>query len=355
MKDKERILTYYSNAKELVKQNNPKAARTYVLAILNYALESYQNCTTILNKVKTRVFMDTWITVSRDLYDKGVTEFVLQVFGLANDKQNKGLQKTDAEKNNDAKGDTAKDNVKKQTKEVSAIEKEKHINDVKNDDEIDIAGLIEQSAKTQGWCAEVFEKTKNAVIKITASNKTLKADGTGVIISKKGYFITNDHVVFDEKSQMYCSNLTISFEGKKNKYKSKVLFSDKKSDIALCSFDPNEVEEFCTINCIEDYGKVKQGADCLIIGNAFGMGLAPFTGIIRFVKNSDGNIVYTAPSNPGDSGGPVLNRKGECIGINKSKIVAVKNVLAEGYAVATPMDKIQELLTLWCKSNEIEL
>jgi V8-like Glu-specific endopeptidase len=85
------------------------------------------------------------------------------------------------------------------------------------------------------------------------------------------------------------------------------------------------------------------------------MGLAPFTGVVRFTKNDNGNLVYTAPSNPGDSGGPVLNRKGECIGINKSKTLAVNNVSADSYANATPMDKINELLEKWCESNKIIL
>ena len=66
-------------------------------------------------------------------------------------------------------------------------------------------------------------------------------------------------------------------------------------------------------------------------------------------------MVYTAPSNPGDSGGPVFNRIGECIGINKSRTVAVNGTAAEAYANATPMDKIDELLKKWTDANYIEL
>ncbi len=50
-----------------------------------------------------------------------------------------------------------------------------------------------------------------------------------------------------------------------------------------------------------------------------------------------------------------MNRNGECIGINKSKTFTVDNVSADGYVNATPMDKIEELLNKWCKSNNIEL
>ncbi len=54
-------------------------------------------------------------------------------------------------------------------------------------------------------------------------------------------------------------------------------------------------------------------------------------------------------------GGPVFNRKGECIGINKSKTVKVNNTVADAYANATPMDKVSEILEKWTSNNNIEL
>ncbi len=339
MGEKDKIATYYSNARELVKQNNPKAARAYVLAILNYAVETYNKASTILLKAKTQAFLDRWIAVSRELYEKGITDYVLKCFGLPT-KQEQQLPKVQKPvqsqpKNSPKSGVTAKPVIP--------------------DGEIDISGLIEETAKTQGWCAEVFEKTKSAVVEITVGSLESGASGTGFIISSNGYLLTNDHVVYDEESQGYYTKAKMSFAGSKKSYKLNILFSDKKADVALCSFNPEEVGEFGVIKRITDYSQVLQGADCLVIGNAFGMGLAPFTGVVRFTKNDSGNLVYTAPSNPGDSGGPVLNRQGECIGINKSKTLSVNHVSADGYANATPMDKIDELLKKWCDSNGIML
>lgn len=71
MNVQDKIATYYSNARELIKQNNPKAARAYVLAILNYAVETYDHAKTILMKAKTQAFLDKWIAVSRELHTKG--------------------------------------------------------------------------------------------------------------------------------------------------------------------------------------------------------------------------------------------------------------------------------------------
>ena len=340
MIDRDKIATFYFNAREFVKQNNPKAARAYVLAILNCALETYQNTTKILIKAKTQAFLDTWIAVSRELYDKGVTDYVLQCFDLPT-KQEQKLPKVTKRPAGQSPKNPMTANELLQPSLPS--------------DEIDISGLIEESAKTQGWCAEVFEKTKNAVVEISASNSEHTSTGTGFIISYKGYLLTNDHVVYDEEVQGYFPKVKMSFAGDKKSYKLTILFSDKNSDVALCSFDTEMVGEFAAVRRIADYSRVLQGADCLVIGNAFGMGIAPFAGVVRFTKSNDGNLVYTAPSNPGDSGGPVLNRQGECIGINKSKTLAVDNVSADGYVNATPMDKIDELLTKWCKSNDMVL
>ena len=341
MGEKDKIATYYSNARELIKQNNPKAARAYVLAILNYAVETYNQAKTILLKAKTQAFLDKWIAVSRELYDKGITDFVLKCFGLPT-KQEQQLPKVE------------KCPSKPQpSTPVSGHGDETHPSD--SDDTIDIAGLIEETAKSQGWCAEVFEKNKSAVVEISVGGADGGATGTGFIISPNGYLLTNDHVVYDEDAQGYYPKVKMSFAGSKKSFKISILFSDKKADVALCSFQPEEVGEFAVIKRIADYSQVLQGADCLVIGNAFGMGLAPFTGVVRFTKNDNSNLVYTAPSNPGDSGGPVLNRQGECIGINKSKTLAVNNVSADGYANATPMDKIEELLKKWCENNGIVL
>lgn len=332
MNAKDQIATYYHNAKELIKQNNPKAARGYVLLILNSALKTYQEAKTIIIKAKTAAFLDKWIAVSRDLYDKGVTEYVKECFGLTT------IQKAL----------TPKQNIKPKT-DVKPAEP------TVPDGDIDIAGLIDEAEKTQGWCAEVFDANKKAVVQISVSAATHGASGTGFIISNNGYLLTNDHVVFDEQNGVYYSKVNMSFVGDKKKYKLEVLFSDKNADVALCKFNPDEVQGYTTIKRIADYSKLKQGADCLVIGNAFGMGLAPFTGIVRFTKNDSGNLVYTAPSNPGDSGGPVFDRIGECIGINKSRTTAINNTAAEAYANATPMDKIDELLKKWCDRNGIVL
>lgn len=339
MNKRDKIATYYCNARELIKQKNPKAARSYVVAILNEALEQYHSASSIMTKVKTAAFMEKWIAVSRDLYDKGITDYVLECFGLA------GAAKPAQKPKSAPKREPVK--VKPKDKVQPAPQKP-------SDSEIDMEGLLDEASAVQGWCAKVFETNKTAVVEIAATADEYRSNGTGFIISPKGYLLTNDHVVFDEGNGVYFSKVSMSFAGEKKKHKLEVLFSDRRSDVALCRFDPAEISFTC-VKRIADYSTVKQGADCLVIGNAFGMGLAPFTGIVRFTQNDEGDLVYTAPSNPGDSGGPVFNRIGECIGINKSKTVTVNGESADSYANATPMDKIDALLKKWTGENNIEL
>ena len=334
--DRDRIVTYYSNARELVKQNKPKEARAYVLVILNCAVQSYYSTKKLLLKAKTAAFLDKWIAVSRELYDKGVTDYVLTCFGLPT-KQEQQLPSV--------KPGAAPEKPEESDPPVSAPGEQ--------GDDIDIAGIIDESAKSQGWCADVFERNKAAVVEISIDGPDSVSTGTGFIISPKGYVLTNHHVVSDDGAGD--STIAMKFAGKMRSHSLTLIDSDRSADLALCKFSCGKVKDFGVVKRIADYARVKQGADCLVVGNAFGMGLAPFSGVVRFSKNEIGDLVYTAPANPGDSGAPVFNRQGECIGINKSKTFSVNDVAAEGYANATPMDKIDALLNKWCKKHNITL
>lgn len=357
MADKEQIISFYINAREQVKLKNPRLARKYVLMILNSAVKSYYSeGTGILAKAKLAAFMDKWLAVSRDLYDVGITEYVNECFGLAKaDKKDVRRPAGKAAKGEGAAVPAASGAGAAARKKTAPQKPPVGNKPPVEGAEIDISGLIDETEAQQGWGAEIFDANRTAVVQISAMGVGSISSGTGFIISDKGYLLTNDHVVFDEQNGVYHTKLKMSLAGEKKAHKIEVVISDKNADVALCRFTPSEVEGFTVVKPIRDYSVLKQGADCLVIGNAFGMGLAPCMGIIRFTKNDNGNLVYTIPSNPGDSGGPVFNRAGECIGINKSKTVAVNGTAAEGYANATPMDTIQQLLQKWCKTNDITL
>lgn len=316
MRAEDKMEIYYSKARELIKQNNPKEARKRVLDILNDALISYDQAQTILKKAQMAAFLDRWIAVSRDLYDKGITDYVLECFQLPPRPEEQLTTKKNPQKKTDRK--------------------------------IDIEGLVEKKTTSLDWKADVFKNNKKAVVEITISMEDHQIIGTGFIISKKGYILTNDHIVYNESTGNYFSNIKMTMIGDKKPIKLTVLFSDKQSDVALCSFNPTDVKEsFSIVRRIKDYSKIAQGSECVIIGNALGTGLAPFPGTIRFPKTDQGNLVFMANANQGDSGGPVFNSEGECIAINKSRMIAFQGIEVTGFNNATPMDQIEQLLKKW--------
>jgi len=202
---------------------------------------------------------------------------------------------------------------------------------------------IPQPPPPTDWEEEVFEKRKTGVVRISTDTGTA---GTGFIISKSGYLLTNEHVIANS------SGLCMSFIEEYKSYKMHKIDADKKWDIALCKFEPTDISsKFTYIPRIKDYSKMRPGANIMIIGNAKGRGLAPVPGTIRYLHDEySGDLVSTVLSNGGDSGSPVFNRSGECIGIHKSS-----DKEAKGFAYATPMNKIEELLEKWKEAHKVEL
>lgn len=358
-----RIATYYSNARFLIKQGNAKDARLYVLAFVNIAYEIYKKQTGLMDRARTQYFLKKWVGVAQTLREKGIDDTVRACFGLNAGNSVKPVKKPDVKREAPKKSATPKINIddfmppsKSNNQSPAAVDEKPYLS--KESPSIGADGFLPDD-RSQGWAADIFELRSPSIISLTCRGATQCSNGTGFIISKNGYFVTNDHVVYDDSAGGYFSKLEIRFADGKKKCKAYVVTSNKKSDVALCRFEPDDIPETEPIPFIGDYSNLKQGADILVIGNGLSMGLAPFTGTVKFTHGESGNLVYTAPSNPGDSGGPVFNRKGECVGINKSVTVSVvrggQEISVNGLTNATPADKIVELLKNWSKSLNITL
>lgn len=331
----DQFITAREKARAMIKQNRPELARKYVVKMLNIALQSYQSANTVEEKSKTEDLINCWIEVADDLWLHGITENVLERFGLSAHA---------AEDMPTTVTPSPRVPFRGESKE-------------KESDAPRTVSSCGDNMKTQGqgWCADIFEINKTAVVEILIQTTFYTSSGTGFVISMNGYLLTNAHVVCKPDSGGYYSNIWMKLSGETEGCPLKVVESDKEADIALCKFDPNAIRGLTCVKCIKDYTTLRQGADCLVIGNAFGQGLAPFSGVIRFTENDEGDLVYTAPSNPGDSGGPVINRYGEVIGINKSTTVTFDGRVAHDYANATPMPVIDQWLEKWTKKHGITL
>ena len=160
--------------------------------------------------------------------------------------------------------------------------------------------------------------------------------GSGVIVSKNGYIVTNSHVVEDADTIM------VKIPGSDNEYSGKLVGSDPKSDIAVIKIDADGL----TPIRIGRSSDLKIGDVVFAIGNPFGVGLSVSQGIISAQhKNGIGineyeNFIQTDASiNPGNSGGALIDSRGALIGINSAIITRSGGNNGIGFAIEVDMVK----------------
>jgi len=168
--------------------------------------------------------------------------------------------------------------------------------------------------------------------------------GSGFIVNKDGYIVTNDHVVRDaETIQVKLSNESV--------YSGKVIGSDPKTDIAVIKINAKEPLPAAVFG---DSNKLQVGQWAIAIGNPFGLDRTVTVGVVSATGRSNMGIetfedfIQTDASiNPGNSGGPLLNVYGEVIGINTAIVAAGQGI---GFAIPVNMAK-QVVAQLISKGN----
>jgi serine protease Do len=156
--------------------------------------------------------------------------------------------------------------------------------------------------------------------------------GSGILIDGNGYIATNNHVVEDAQS------IYVELADGRT-FPANIVGNDTLSDLAVIKIDAANL----TYTYWGDSSLLSVGEWVLAIGNALGEGITATEGIVSRLNVSvdigGGNILYgliqtTAPVNPGNSGGPLVNMSGEVIGITSVKIVA-SAVEGIGYAISS--------------------
>lgn len=193
--------------------------------------------------------------------------------------------------------------------------------------------VISSNSKNEGYTQEeiqninVYNLCNEAVVNINTQvvgvNWFLEpvvedgGSGSGSIIDKNGYVLTNVHVV-NNASKIYVS----LSDG--TQFEAKIVGLDKDSDLAVIKFDPPKEMQLKTIP-FGDSTKLKVGQRVIAIGNPYGLDRTMTTGIVsalgRPIKNSNDRIIRNmiqtdSAINPGNSGGPLLTTSGKMIGIN---------------------------------------
>jgi serine protease Do len=206
---------------------------------------------------------------------------------------------------------------------------------------------------------DVFEKVHPAVVNIVATTLGLnfwmqvvpqEGQGSGFIIDRKGYVLTNNHVV--EKAQ----KIIVTLSGGK-KLSASLVGRDPDSDLAVIRISSSDIHVVAPFG---DSDRVRVGQKAIAIGNPFGLSHTLTTGIVSATNRSimtgenrqiDGLIQTDAAINPGNSGGPLLNSNGEVIGINTA-IYSVSGGY-QGIGFAIPINRAKEIATQLITSGKV--
>jgi len=170
--------------------------------------------------------------------------------------------------------------------------------------------------------------------------RPLIGTGSGVIISPDGYIITNSHVVENADKIEITTNSNQTFDAE-------LVGSDDQNDIALLKINSNEVLSYATFG---DSDSTQIGEWVLAVGNPFNLNSTVTAGIISAKsrnldpsgRTTQSYIQTDAAVNPGNSGGALVNTKGELIGINTAIQSQTGSYI--GYSFAVPSNIARKVI-----------
>jgi len=175
--------------------------------------------------------------------------------------------------------------------------------------------------------------------------------GSGIIIDIEGHILTNNHVVADAEE------ITVKLADK-SEYSAKIIGSDSETDIALIKLDGKVSPEM--VAKLGDSDKIRIGEWAIAVGNPFGLDWTVTVGVISARGRSNLAIGgATGPSyqdfiqtdasiNFGNSGGPLLNIRGEVIGVNTAI-----NAAGQGIGFAIPINLASKVVAQLKESGEV--
>ena len=197
----------------------------------------------------------------------------------------------------------------------------------------------------------VYANTNRGVVNITTAassiglfgdEATTGGSGSGFVIDREGHILTNYHVIEGADS------VHVTFADGPA-HEAKVVGADASNDVAVIQVDL-PADQLSPVNLGDSSGLVV-GQKVLALGNPFGLERTLTTGIIssldRSIKAKNGRTIKgiiqsDAAVNPGNSGGPLLNSKGEVIGMNTAIISQVGQ--SAGISFAVPINAIRRIL-----------
>lgn len=192
------------------------------------------------------------------------------------------------------------------------------------------------------------------------NKSTATAAGSGIIISEDGYILTNNHIVNSSSTSYYyelgkANKVTVTLYNDSTKYDATIVGTDSQTDLAVIKIEKNGLKaaEF------GDSDAVQVGEFAMAIGNPLGLTDSVTAGIVsavnREVSDQDGNsyvaIQTDASINSGNSGGALVNSKGQVIGVNTLKLSGTG---VEGVGFAIPINSTKEIYEQLIQYNKVK-
>ena len=197
--------------------------------------------------------------------------------------------------------------------------------------------------------AITVEYSVNSIFNRTPSTAT--ARGSGIIISEDGYILTNNHVInssSSNKDAFYeigkANKVIVKLYNDDTEYKGEIIGTDSQTDLAVIKIDKTDL----TAAELGDSDSVQVGEFSMAIGSPLGLDNSVTAGIVsavnREVSDEDGNkytaIQTDAAINSGNSGGALVNSKGQVIGVNTLKLSGTS---VEGIGFAIPINATKDI------------
>ncbi|MEO6528535.1 MAG: trypsin-like peptidase domain-containing protein [Gemmatimonadaceae bacterium] len=199
-----------------------------------------------------------------------------------------------------------------------------------------------QAARPRGGSPGIEDFFRNFEPQRPPSNIPQEASGTGFIVSKDGFILTNNHVVAD------ADKVTVTLLDKRI-FEAKVIGRDPTTDVAVIKIDGSNLP----VTALGDDNNARVGQWVVAIGNPLGLDFTVTAGIISAKGRPLPNLLpgqyaitdyiqTDAAINPGNSGGPLVNIRGEVIGINSA--IASSTGFYAGYGFAIPVTLAKQVM-----------
>jgi S1-C subfamily serine protease len=215
--------------------------------------------------------------------------------------------------------------------------------DALHDSDVKLAKTGTPANRPPGSVADIVRRVSPAVVSIEAQSDTSDSFGSGVVIDKRGYIVTNNHVI-EDAAQGGTFYVTFSDQ---SRVKARIAGRDPKTDLAVLKVDTSKL----TVAALGDSDQLAVGDPLIAIGSPLGFRGTVTNGIVSALHRavpedeSDPNaavldaIQTDAPINPGNSGGALVDQSGAVVGIN-TLIFSVSGG-SQGLGFAIPINQVR--------------